>query len=1768
MNKKTLFSTVICVMTATFITLFGVINVYAGELKINQDPADYTYFHSKHYNVGAKYYKNTTFTSEDGTSYIAEPMDYTNPEKGERIILTKTDSTNANSVYFKTNLTKRTECWPSVSYPYHYYYLEGDFMIENNTLDWNLITLYHGTKTISIYVEDGILKFNNGSTITILPSVKTGEWHHILVLFNLIDHKADIFYDRIYAGNDVTIKNDITKLDTAECKLYGGNGSVEMKNWEFTGIVKPYNIVSSAQYGYEAEIEHTSVFPDDTIIRDYLSDKVVFHGEGKILYKNGQKTAINSCEYTDDELFVNVNEINSAMGLSLKINKADLKLTNGDDTYNLPQSAYGEYLPVTETLSMLGYDTDFARYGKMVIVCKREGIIFTETQFIESANKYPSDMTIVRQRGFVKTGTVDTTHGTSMILGMDANCDTVNFNSNQYTFIQHKMDTALAKQIYEFDVNVLSAPTKNAESVKFAIRYSDGYTQTLFSIKQSEFVIPTAVVKYNSGKWYHIKVEVTEQTWKVTVTAPDGTMTTSGNGAFDMKKTKDQFRFHTSNDAANLYSVAIDNIKVTAENPIIDCTYRESWFDNQYYASSSSYPILSFSDEEEISNFIFFDRPDAKKLESDFNANISTGEHPRIMINSEDVDRLRILNATDKKFAAMAKRMINSANSYLTAELPVYLFNDNIRTLTNANNVERRLKTLAFAYVLTGDTKYSDRVIDELMLLCEFPDLNAKHIIDTGVWLRGISIAYDWCYHEMNDTQRQKVEEFIYREGIEPVWRAYYSMNPAGAGGGFQQANWFVRWKSNYTPFVQGGFVPACLAVADVYPEICFDALEKATRSWEYMLYGFYDDGAWLESKSYESVVYTGVSYAMASMMKCFGDDYNILEYIGIKKSFTAAAAMTSLVGSFTYGDDSHSGALTNIGGPWSFFGDYYNDDLIKGMRGMCIHGDYKSRYFGNFSSPDFMDLVYYDGNLTIDAVKNMPKIITADGMDLFSLSEDKTDKDALYFASSGGVSRHYHQHNDSGDFFFALDGVQWTYEFGMGNYNVGNIYKRFSGRTEAHNTITLNPGEGFSQAESAYAPLTEYSEGEGSGYAVYDMTELYSHHGAESMTRGFYIGEGYNSLTVRDEMSFSQDTVGYWFMNTLAEMEQVDANTIKLTRSGKTLYAQFICEADNATAKMSIMDCVILGSEPLEGDLQAQTGQKKIGIYFEGSGDIAITVRLSNTLGTVDKTPVSQWKNKILTEKYEKPTEPEREAEEFLWQEDFEGDSPQMPTIVSKKSYTKAEVVGNEDNRELFVYSNRTSITSADSAVNLFYDSTLNAKENFTVEYDMKIIPYNPDTMLGYDGDVLKYSEYNVGLSDAKIGERAYFTINPYFNDLGVFSGINASVFGAASRNKSSVFGFIDGVNWYDYNRYRWVKKTDASGNQYAEVYINGKFYGVIGNRYVDKGLKGLMFSVTMNKGICEAGFYVDNIKFYKGQAESVDKDCYYTENDVVCSFDKDFEDLSEKTFDKSDTIYPYYQMRNASYDAYVGEGQISAVNGVYGKKEINTSLKLTMDATAVFPQAIQIKDTTVLEFETALENGGNISFIADNITQTPLLISISEDTVIMTDKTYSHNTEPEMWHKVRMVIENDNGRLLATLHIDDTIITFREEITLPEPEFSSQYMNVNINGTGYIDNLNISNMRGTFAKISDVAVDMVDSDTMRVRIKEADIETVKNPTVYVAIYNSEGLVSVSTAEAKLANGEYCAELDCTDSVYDEAKIFIWDNKMYPLEDVIIFSK
>ena len=110
--------------------------------------------------------------------------------------------------------------------------------------------------------------------------------------------------------------------------------------------------------------------------------------------------------------------------------------------------------------------------------------------------------------------------------------------------------------------------------------------------------------------------------------------------------------------------------------------------------------------------------------------------------------------------------------------------------------------------------------------------------------------------------------------------------------------------------------------------------------------------------------------------------------------------------------------------------------------------------------------------------------------------------------------------------------------------------------------------------------------------------------------------------------MSFSQDANGYWFMTTEASVEKLDDETILLTKNGKTLYLQYKCEGDNAMADIDIMEAAPLPSSPqLDGDTTAINPKlKKIAIYFEGSGDIVLTVRMSAEQGDVNLTPISEW--------------------------------------------------------------------------------------------------------------------------------------------------------------------------------------------------------------------------------------------------------------------------------------------------------------------------------------------------------------------------------------------------------------------------------------------------------------------------------------------------------------------------------------------------------------
>ncbi len=744
-----------------------------------------------------------------------------------------------------------------------------------------------------------------------------------------------------------------------------------------------------------------------------------------------------------------------------------------------------------------------------------------------------------------------------------------------------------------------------------------------------------------------------------------------------------------------------------------------SWFDATFYSQGhATYPLTKFTQVQEISNYIFYDRPKADKIKADFDKMTDNGSmHPRLLLTPSVVSEINETRKTDNAYNSMVERYIETAASKLDAAPPKYEYSDGLRTLNAASAFGNVVVPLALSYQLTKEEKYARRVIDDLLTVASFPDYNPGHVIDMGMWLYRMSLAYDWCYEAMTDEERAVISDAIIEKGVKVINKAYYAELSAAVcmfgqelGASYGSASFFPKWKSNFIAYTQGGVVLASLVTAEKAPDVCFDTLEKTLRSWEYSNFGFYSGGAWVEGKTYQSVVTGNMAMAMGAMMSSIGDDYNVLEYPGYKEGLDVMMNLSSATASFTYADDSAREPFATINGCYSFYSRYYGDKRLARWR---------RNKLGQSVNCDYMDIIYYTPDDGVDTFDGLGKTFYAVGGEFFTVHEDWHDPNALFYAIAGGPTRHYHFHNDGGDFLLCMDGQVWSYDLGQGNYNVGTNYTRYGGRTEAHNTLTINPDENFSQAEQSYAEVIKREEGEGGAYSVLDMTSLYAHHGASKVWRGSYISDNYDVVTIRDEMTFTKQTNGYWFMTTKASVDQIDDNTMVLSQNGKTLVLQYTCEGANAASKMSIMEAAPLPTSPkLANDNTANNPDlTKVAIYFEGSGDINLTVRMSALPGDVNTTPISEW---------QAPQKTEGSQDDFSYDVYADGQKIENPNVIyvaDEEDLPDFEIVPHDSAMQVEV----TPVKKVDKAMRVIIRKPGTARfainsVKYAVDYDMAL--------------------------------------------------------------------------------------------------------------------------------------------------------------------------------------------------------------------------------------------------------------------------------------------------------------------------------------------------------------------------------------------------------------------------------------------------------------
>lgn len=427
-------------------------------------------------------------------------------------------------------------------------------------------------------IEDGVLltintPFTGGDAIEfVLNSVKDN--YGIVYIENLT--KSFVVLDDNYVYPSVELNCDEAELHVGETALI--DVVLEGSSWDYAEVyindIYKENVERKEfQYRFMPDEEGTYLLRFDVIdntyeMKDSKEITVNFHANKTpeiIIDKYADGDTISVFEGNEGHLQMSVSDDLGVEKTEIYVNNFLVNtFTETDLIFDLSILSLGTSNVLIKTYDIYGRTKEVE-----VSVSKSKEVsteILSEKDFVEEKNTYKSGISIARQRGYIRTDVVDDAFGTSMIIGKDEAMDTEKYTGDQYTFFQHSRNNSYPLQRYEFDLNILKAPTKDARCLNFAFRYTDGTIPILFSVKKSKFDLGFGTASYVENKWYHVSIIITKTHYNITVTDEEGNKTTGGNVPIDTSKVIGLYRFYVGdvNDTSNLFDIAIDNITVSS----------------------------------------------------------------------------------------------------------------------------------------------------------------------------------------------------------------------------------------------------------------------------------------------------------------------------------------------------------------------------------------------------------------------------------------------------------------------------------------------------------------------------------------------------------------------------------------------------------------------------------------------------------------------------------------------------------------------------------------------------------------------------------------------------------------------------------------------------------------------------------------------------------------------------------------------------------------------------------------------------------------------------------------------------------------------------------------------------------------------------------------------------------------------------------------------------------------------------------------------------
>ena len=647
------------------------------------------------------------------------------------------------------------------------------------------------------------------------------------------------------------------------------------------------------------------------------------------------------------------------------------------------------------------------------------------------------------------------------------------------------------------------------------------------------------------------------------------------------------------------------------------------WDDHGVIIISDETVELSTTQLMSVNNYLLYDHPSKEEILEKF-SETSANVHPRVMVTQDTFDRIEAEYKAGGVMKEWGDEVIFKADSYLKQPLPVMnkASSTNQQLLTIPQGIKTRIEHLAVAFYLTGNGDYVDRVYSELENAANFSDWNTNHFLNTAEYITAFAIGYDWLYDEYTDEQRKVIEEALYKKGLINSYKAYYAV------GGTENSGWWAKETINWNLVCNGGSIVGAVALLDVYPDIAADVMSNALKGMDFALASYYPDGVWTEGIEYWAFATEFVVRACSALTSSFGDDFNISNAKGFSTTYEMPIHINGYVAKNNYNDAEEVGGLFESSSMY-WLADRFDEPGVANVR-------YQTMQQEDISATA-LDMIYCDtSQLGGENEYPVDKYLT--GSELVAMRTSWSDASGTYLSFHGGNAHENHGHVDTGTFVIDMLGERIASDLGAESYSHPdyfdnlNRYNLYRARPEGHNMVVINPDTTPGISLDSFAKVeTLVSEARGA-YSVLDLDDAYKDH-ASAYKRGYKLEDDRRSAVIRDEFTLLEESNGYWFMHTQADIEIVDDTTAVLTRNNKEFLVRFATNLTDITLKE--MAAEPLSTSPIASAAQIDNtalGYTKLALEFDNaSGEVYIEMKVipkgdPASGDPLTNLPIAQW--------------------------------------------------------------------------------------------------------------------------------------------------------------------------------------------------------------------------------------------------------------------------------------------------------------------------------------------------------------------------------------------------------------------------------------------------------------------------------------------------------------------------------------------------------------